>query len=241
MSVLGRFRNLMNGVFGQWVKRREQRNPGAVYEAAIQARAKQYGKLREAAAGVIYMRGKLTTELQEKSAELAAVGHELGAAVDRDDDDVALPLIAHRNRLRDEVDRLRQEVDDVSAEAEAAKRNLIVFQKEISKLEDEKVRMLARWANARARARFQRTLDELSPDADIRALEEVREHIHKLTAALQVGRELDDAGLDVRLSAIRKSQADAAARGELAELKRARQQRMLPVTLGKSEPAAAVS
>ena len=51
MRFLARMQNLIRGLLGQWLGRREQRNPEAVYEAAIQERLEQYAKLRQAEAG----------------------------------------------------------------------------------------------------------------------------------------------------------------------------------------------
>jgi len=43
----------------------------------------------------------------------------------------------------------------------------VTFQTEIARLREEKVHMLARLSNAKARLRFQETLTGLAPDADI--------------------------------------------------------------------------
>ncbi len=236
MSIVSRMRNLFSGVMGQWLTRREHRNPGAVYEAAIQARVRQYGKLRDAAAGVIFMRGKLTDDLQRRRAELAAIVRELHGAVERDDDELALACIARRDHLHAEVERLAREVQEVCDEAETAKRNLVAFQDDIARLREEKVRMIAKWANARARQRFQRTLDGLSPDADIRALDEVREHIRRLAGELEVERELDVAGGRDRIDAARRKEAEAVCRAELESLKAARRARLVPMTLTPAVP-----
>ena len=50
MRFLARAFNLFRGALVQWMGRRERRSPGAVYEAAIQERLDQYGRLRSAAA-----------------------------------------------------------------------------------------------------------------------------------------------------------------------------------------------
>ena len=42
MRFLARLSNLVRGLLGQWIGRREHKNPGAVYEAAIQERIDQY-------------------------------------------------------------------------------------------------------------------------------------------------------------------------------------------------------
>ena len=235
MRFFSRLTNLVRGVLTQWIGRREHKNPGAVYEAAIQERIEQYAKLRGAAAGVIYMRTKLGKELETKSAELARVKKQLDFAVDADDDAVALVLIGRRDDLAQEVDRLTTELREVESEAEIAKKNLSTFQSEIAHLRDEKTRMLARLANAKARLRFQETLSGLSPDADIRALEAVREHIHRLVEEARMSRELGDSELERRLGKIRATEAEAAARSQLEELKRTRRERLVPMLMPERE------
>jgi phage shock protein A len=237
MRFFSRLTNLVRGLLNQWILRREHRNPGAVYEAAIQERLDQYGKLRAAAAGVLYMRTKLGRELEQKSAELARVRRQLELAVDSDDDDAALALIGRRDGLSQEVDRLTGELRELDEEAEIAKKNLSAFQGEIARLRDEKVRMLARLANARARLRFQETLSGLSPDADIRALDAVRDHINRLVEEAKMTRDLGDSDLERRLGKIRDAEASAAARSQLEELKRARWRRLLPMVLPERSPA----
>jgi phage shock protein A len=236
MRFFTRLSNLVRGVAAQWLFRRERRNPGAVYEAAIEERLAQYATLREAAAGVLYMRTKLAGELERTSRELARTKRELDVAVDRDDDEAALVLIGRRDRLAEDVQRLTAELEDLQTEAETAKKNLIAFQGEISRLREEKVRMLARLANAKARLRLQETLSGLSPDADVRALEAVREHIHRLVEEAKVHRDLGDGDLERRLGKIREAEAESAARAQLDELKRTRKRRLLPLVIREAEP-----
>lgn len=52
MRALSRLRNLLQGVFAQWVGYRERRNPAAVYEAAIQERAERYRDLEKRLASI---------------------------------------------------------------------------------------------------------------------------------------------------------------------------------------------
>ena len=121
---------------------------------------------------------------------MARVGTQLDIAVDHDDDAVALALIGRRDALAAEVERLTGELTELTTEADGAKKNLITFQNEIARLRDEKVRMLARLANAKARLRLQETLNGLSPDADIRALDTVRDYINRLVTETQISRDL---------------------------------------------------
>src|SRR5207237_3743111 len=128
------------------------------------------------------------------------------------DDEAALVLISRRDGLTSEIERVTGELRQLEAEAETAKRNLRTFQHEIERLREEKVRMLARLANARARLKFQETLSGFSPDADIRALDAVREHIDRLVEEAKMTSGIGDTELERRMGKIRAAEADAAAR-----------------------------
>jgi phage shock protein A len=237
MNIFARMGNLVRGLLSGWVAHRERRNPEAVYEAAIQERLDQYTQLRAAAAGVLYMRTKLAKELQLKSVESTRLGCQLEIAVDRDDDAAALVLIGRRASLLADVERLTADLQELTVEAEGAKKNLVGFQNDIARLREEKVRMIARLANARARLRLHETLSGLSPDADIRALEAVRDHINRLVTEVQVGREAGDPELERRLGSIREAEANSAARAQLDELKRTRRRTLLPLVLPQTAAA----
>ena len=60
----------------------------------------------------------------------------------------------------------------------------------------------------------------MSTDADIRALENVREGIDKLQAEADVGAEIDDSNLDAKLDEIKAKTATASARSQLDEMKK---------------------
>ena len=231
MTLITRFVNIVRGTTAQWLRRRERRNPEAVYETAIEERVAQYGKLREAAAGVLYLRGKLAGELEQRSKELQVVHRQLDLAVDGCDDEVAVALIRRRDTLVAEVERLNRELADLTREAEAAKKNLILFQDQIARLREEKVRMVARLANARARLRLQETLNGLSPEADIQALEAMRDYVNRVVSEVQISQDLGDGDLDHKLADIREAEADSAARAQLEEMRRARPRKLLPLIL----------
>ncbi len=235
MNILARATNLLRGVLAQWIGHREQHNPAAVYEAAIQERMARYRTLREAAAGILYVRSKLGKQLEAESAELARLRRQLEIAVDNGDDRAALALITRRDGLDADVARLQAELAELTVEAEAAKANLVGFQTDIAALRDEKVRMLARLANAEVRLQLREKLNGLSTEADIQALEAVRDHINRQVTDAQIGRELGDRDLEQRLAGIREAEAQAAARAQLDEIKRTRQRALVRVAL--PEPA----
>lgn len=239
MRLFARLGNLLRGVFGRWLGEREHRNPGAVYEAAIQERVAQYARLRQAAAGIIYMRQKFARELSQRSEELARVRRQLEIAVERDDDPAALALLARQETLAADTARLTAESGELAAEADAATRNLVTFREEIDRLRDERARTLVRLANAKARLRLHETLSGLSPEADIQALAEVRDHVNRLVTEANLVRDGADPALEKRLGIIRDAETERATRAQLDELKRARKHALVPMVLTPT-PAAPV-
>jgi phage shock protein A len=231
--------SLIGGKLTRWLKARESRDPEAVYEAAITERMRRYRQLKDAAAGVIYMRNKLTRELKEKSAEMAEVEEQTLQAVDMNEDQCALILIQRKGTLGNDCQRLRDELSELTVEAEDAKKNLLAFKNEIESLKIEKVRMMARLKNAQARARIQHALEGLSYEEDLRALEEVRDFIARTLAATGVNRELHTGELGEKLEKIRGAQQNAHARAELDELKRRRRPPLAPLALFKQAAEAA--
>lgn len=228
---LSRLLNLIGGKLSRWLKLRETKDPEAVYEAAITDRIRRYHQLKNAAAGVIYMRNKLERELKLKQAELAEVDEEAGQAADMNEDQCALILLERKHVLEGDCTRLRDELADLTREAEDAKKNLVSFKSEIDALKVEKVKMLARLKNAQARVRIQEALENLSYDDDVRALEEVRESIARTLAQAGSNHEIGDSGLDSKLDEIRRKNAQAKAEAELAELKRTRRPPLAPMDI----------
>ncbi len=219
-GIFGRFRNLMWALFTGWIRDSEIQNPRAVYEQAINERTKQYRQLKEAVAGILYMRNKLEAEISERRVEIARLHDDVRRAVRGGHDDLSVRLIAQKQSLHEDLERAESELESVRSEAEEAKANLVRFREEIRSLVREKSRMVATLANARARRRISEALEGLSVDAEMKALETVREHIARISTEGRLDRELGDDGLRTRLRAIRDEARDDAARRELAELKR---------------------
>jgi phage shock protein A len=169
-GLLGRLANLLRGIFAVWIRDGEHQNPRAVYEAAILERTQQYHALKEAVAGILYMRNKLEAEIGERRAEIARLHDDVRRSVRRGQDDLAVTLIAQKQALLEELERSERELEGVRSEAEEAKNNLVRFREEIRALVREKGRMLATLANAQARRRIQQALEGLSVDAEMRAL-----------------------------------------------------------------------
>jgi phage shock protein A len=211
------------------MRMREAHDPESVYEAAISGRVRRYQQLKSAAAGVIYLRSKLESELTQKVAEMREAEEQIGQAADLDEDRCALLLIQRKQTVAADCQRLGEELKELTREAEEAKKNLMGFKGEIDQLKAEKVRMLARLKNAQARVRIQHALEQLSSEDDVRALEDVRESIQRTLAEAGVNHELAGSELDEKLQQIRRRNAEAKAQTELAEIKRRRRVPALPL------------
>jgi len=220
MGFFDRIANIWKGFLSLWVSDMENRNPEAVYEAAINERVKKHLELKKAVSGIVYLRNKISSELEEKEKELRDVNNQLPIAVEDGEDEVALVLIQKKDELTKAIEGLSGELTKISSQAEEAKAGLVQFQGEIEKLKREKDEMLAKKSNAQARIQIQDTLNGLSTDADIKALDNVREHINKLQAEADIGAEIKGNSLDDKLAKIREKAANSTARNQLEEMKR---------------------
>ncbi len=220
MGFFERLSQVWKGFLGLWISDIENRNPEAVYEAAIEERIKRHRELKKAVSGIVYLRNKLQADLENKERELAEVQLSIPIAVEEGEDEAALVLLEKKNELDAGIAQIQVELEKVSTQAEDAKSGLLQFQGEIEKLKREKVEMLAKKANAEARISIQDSLEGLSTDADIKALENIRESIHKKTAEADVVGEIKGESLDAKLKKIKSKTANAAARSQLAEMKK---------------------
>ena len=220
MGFFERLSQVWKGFLGLWISDIENRNPEAVYEAAIEERIKRHRELKKAVSGIVYLRNKLQADLENKERELAEVQLSIPIAVEEGEDEAALVLLEKKNELDAGIAQIQIELEKVSTQAEDAKSGLLQFHGEIEKLKREKVEMLAKKANAEARISIQDSLEGLSTDADIKALENIRESIHKKTAEADVVGEIKGESLDAKLKKIKSKTANAAARGQLAEMKK---------------------
>jgi phage shock protein A len=169
-------------------------------------------------------RGDLGAPRNERS-ELAAIAADLNAALATGQDELGIVLIQKKNALEASIKVLEQEMEQARTDAQEAKDSLIQVKAEIQKLKDEKDRMLAQMHSAQARLKIQNQLDGLSVDAEVRALDNVREHIKNTVAEAKMGSELRDSDLDIKLARLRQSSGAITARQQLEEMKRARASR----------------
>jgi phage shock protein A len=220
-GAFARLANLWKGFLSLWVSDLEKDHPEIAYENAINGMIEKYTALKKATAAIIRRREDIEARTASQKKELEQVQRDLDTAVATSQDDLALVLIQKKNQLSTEVAELEGDLKAAMADADSAKASLLSVQGEIHKLKAEKDTMLAKAASAQARLRIQDQLDGLSVDAEVKALDNVREHIKNMVAEAKLGSELRESSLDDRLAKLRAQSGDVSARSELERLKAA--------------------
>jgi len=219
IGFFSRLGNLWRGFLSIWISNVEKEHPEIAYENAINSMVEKYSKLKSATAAIIRRREDIDERLKKSTKDLAQTELELNAAVETNQDDLAVVLIQRKNALTTEAAELGGDLGTASKDADAAKQSLLSVKGEIRKLKAERDVMLARMQSAQARLRIQEQLDGLSVDADVKALDNVREHIKNTIAEANLGQELSGSSLDARLAALRTQAGDVQAKQQLTELK----------------------
>ena len=219
IGLFQRLGNLWRGFLSIWISDIEKEHPEIAYENAINSMVEKYAKLKSATAAIIRRREDIDERLKKSTKDLAQTELELNTAVETNQDDLAVVLIQRKNALAADLAELQGDLGTASKDADAAKQSLLNVQGEIRKLKAERDVMLARMQSAQARLRIQGQLDGLSVDADVKALDNVREHIKNTIAEANLGQELSGSSLDARLAALKTQAGDVQAKQQLAELK----------------------
>ncbi len=222
MSAFARLANLWKGFVNLWISDVEKDHPEIAYENAINSMVEKYTALKKATAAIIRRREEVTEQLANQQKELAMVTSDLNAAMETNQDDLAVVLIQKKNTLEANIAELKADMDVAQKDADSAKQSLMSVQNEIKKLKAEKETMLAKMHSAQARMRIQDQLEGLSVDAEVKALDNVRTHIKTQIAQANLNKELGETDLDGRLKNLRQSSGDVTARQQLAELKAAK-------------------
>ena len=222
INFWSRLGNLWKGFVSLWISDVEQNHPEIAYENAINGMVSKYSKLKSATAAIIRRRDEIQGRFNTQQRDLQRIQSDLQTAVDTNQDDLSIVLIEKKNALEVSVTELAQELSQAKGDADDAKSSLVSIKSEVEKLKAEKDRMLAKVRSANARIKIQDQLEGLSVDADVQALENVRENIKNTISEANLGKELKDSDLDTRLASLRKQTGASSARAELDALKAAR-------------------
>ncbi|TDR47573.1 phage shock protein A (PspA) family protein [Tahibacter aquaticus] len=222
INFFDRLGNLWRGFVSLWIADVEKKHPEIAYENAINSLIGKYTKLKSATAAIIRRRDEIDHRVEAERQSLAAVNRDLEAALATNQDDLALVLLQKKSAVEAELSGLAAEAEQSKVDADDAKNALLSVKSEIDKLKGERDRMLAKMQSAQARIQIQSQLDGLSVEADVQALDKVRDHIKNTISEANLGKELRDSDLDVRLDKLRQQSGSITARAQLDELKRQR-------------------
>jgi phage shock protein A len=219
VGFFARLGNLWKGFLSLWISDVEKGHPEIAYENAINSMIEKYTRLKAATAAIIRRREDVSERFRQASKDLTQTDAELGVALDTNQDDVAVVLLQKKNQLSADIAELNSDLDTAQKDADSAKSSLISVQAEIRKLKAERDAMLAKMQSAQARIRIQEQLEGLSVDAEVKALDTVREHIKNTIAQANLGKELSESSLDAKLAAVRSQVGEVQAKQQLEELK----------------------
>lgn len=216
---LKRLWNLVFGAFGLGIKSLEEKHPEVAYENAINTMVEKYATLKSAASGLIAQRNRIEDRVRKFETNLADLKPMLEAAINEGDDDVALVLLTQQEELEAGLAEANEDLTNATKDANQAKNSLNSLRSEIEKLKREKDKIITQISDAKARKMIQDQLDGLSVDADLKALENVRNHAANLRAEVQIGDELTNDSIDAKLAKIRVQSKASNARARLEKLK----------------------
>jgi phage shock protein A len=222
IKFAARLANLFKGFMSLWITDVEKQHPEIAYQNRIDAMLSQHARLKDVTAAVIRRREGIDTQLSKAKADLSQVTSDLDAAVASNQDELALVLIQKKEALEANIASLGADLVDAQKDADEAKASLNAMKAEIQKLNAERDAMLAKFQSAQARIQIQDQLEGLSIDAEVRALDNVREHINNTVARAKLGEELKDSDLDTQLAKLRQSSGSINARAKLDQMKQAR-------------------
>jgi len=222
INFFSRLTNLWRGFVSLWISDIEKNHPEIAYENSINGLTDKYVRLRGATAAIIRRRDEINGRVETARKALTQTSTDLEAALQTNQDDLSIVLIQKKNALEAELAELAAEATQAGTDADDAKNSLLMVKSEIEKLKTEKDRMLAKMQSAQARLQIQSQIEGLSVDAEVQALDKVREHIKNTVAEASLGKELQDSDLDVRLKNLQRTSASVTAKAQLEEMKRQR-------------------
>jgi len=222
INFFSRIGNLWKGFLSLFVADIETAHPEIAYENAINSLIQKYTRLQSATAAIIRRRDDLSSRYNDSTKQRDQINADLNSAMATNQDDLALVLIQKKNAVESDLKDLQTEAEQARTDANEAKSSVLSVKSEIDKLKAEKDRMLAKVQSAQARISIQQQIEGLSVDAEVQTLDRVREHIKNTVAQANLGQELHDSDLNVRLQKLRDKGGDITAKAQLDEMKKAR-------------------
>ena len=230
MSIAGRMYNMWKGFLSLFMQGVEEKHPEIAYENAINSMTEKYTRLKSAAAGLIKHRSQLEVRIDKHEHHLEEVKLHVQVAMGQNDDESAVVLLERQGELEKALDTDRKDLEQAAKDADSAKDSLRGVQSEIEKMKRERDKVIAQIRDAEARKQIHDQLEGLSVDAEVKALQNVRDYADKVKAEVKINDELKEGSLDGKLSKIRAQTGNVRAQQRLEQLKAQRAGAAAPVT-----------
>jgi len=159
------------------------------------------------------------------------VDEEAGQAADMNEDQCALILIQRKHILDGDCTRLREEARRAHAEAEDAKKNLILVQGRDREAQGRKGADDRSDEECAGSLRIQRALEEISYDDDVPRSKKCASRFSECSRRRGSITKIAGSELGDKLEAIRVRNAESKAQAELADLKRKRRPPLAPMDI----------
>lgn len=229
MSFVARMYNLWKGFLSMFAGSMEEKHPEIAYENAINSMSEKYMALKSAVSRIIARREQLSTRIRKHETELAEIKLQVEVAVEQNEDEAAMVLLEKQTELEKALAEDSRELDETAKEAETAKDSLRSVQGEIEKLKRERDRVVATIKDAEARKQIDDQLAGISVDAEVKALQNVRDYADRVKGEVKLNSELRESSLEGKLAKIKQQTGNLEAKQKLAALKAARTGTATPV------------
>ncbi|MCA9489604.1 MAG: hypothetical protein KC621_06760 [Myxococcales bacterium] len=221
MGIFDRIKQSVKGTAEGVVRGIEERNPDAVYEAAIDGQIASVGDLKDRVARLMVERDREADAIAALEREEVQLADGLRGALDEDDDETALVLQVRREEVADELTTRRATLELLAGQVREGQAGIVAAKEGTEGLKREKDVMLAQRAAADAALQIQDAVSGVGADPTSRALASVREAVGVLESRAHAGY-LDEEGNSVRgrAEAMSRKATEQSARDQLAALKR---------------------
>jgi len=219
MNIFNRIANLISGFFYSLVGGIEKSNPALVYEQAINNKIAQHKKLREAVANLTMLRNKTNSSLEDERKRLDEVEMFLENCLNEGDDENSLMLLEQKNELEERIIQLDNEAKTLNSQCEEAISSLTDHRDDIEKLKRERSFKLAQHKAAQLKNETFEKINGISEDADVKAIENIREQIDEDIAKSNLNTELVANSSSFKMKKFKSSSARLKAKKQLELLK----------------------
>ena len=221
MGIFDRVKSGVRGKAEGLVRGVEERNPEAVFDAAVEGQVARMAELKDRTAAVMVRRQREADKVAGLEREAAQLMEALRGALDEGDEETALVLQVRRQEVEAAQEEGLRTVASLEEQVEALKAGLVAAQDGARALRHEKDGALAQLGMAQAMIDVQEATDGLGTSAQARSLDSVRSSIERLQATAHEGwRDADGNSVRGKAEALGRKAGEQSARDQLAELKR---------------------